>query len=321
MDIRHYRSFIALAEECSFTFAARKLNIVQSGLSVTIKEMEEELGVQLVQRTTRRVSLTDAGVSFLEYVRPAVTMLNDGMEAVRSQSQVVRGRLSLGILQSISPYIDLPTVLGRFHAQYPDVEFSVRSVDSTQAPELVRSGSVDLSFHAVTTKQVAAGIEAIPFAHDNLIAICADTHSLALRKSVTLEALIEWPFVDLTPERALRALIDKSLADHNLSRKSMYEVSSVETMMQFVAGGLGVSIVPVALAKACAPVLRLHMLPFRDQSFRMPKWRLVILSRTLRRKLSAKTLPELMIEALTQAARESKRKEHNDGPSATHSPC
>ena len=61
MDIRHYRSFIALADEGSFTSAARKLHIVQSGLSVTIKEMEEELGVKLVHRTTRRVSLTDAG--------------------------------------------------------------------------------------------------------------------------------------------------------------------------------------------------------------------------------------------------------------------
>ena len=84
MDIRHYRSFIALAEEGSFTSAARRLNLVQSGLSVTIKEMEEELGVKLVQRTTRRVSLTDAGLLFLEYARPALTMLNDGIEAVRS---------------------------------------------------------------------------------------------------------------------------------------------------------------------------------------------------------------------------------------------
>ncbi len=128
MDIRHYRSFIALADEGSFTSAARRLHIVQSGLSVTIKEMEEELGVTLVQRTTRRVPLTDAGILFLEYARPAVTMLSDGMEAVRAQSRIVRGWISLGILQSLGPYIDLPSVLGRFHAQYPAVDFKVRSL-------------------------------------------------------------------------------------------------------------------------------------------------------------------------------------------------
>ena len=109
MDIRHCRCFIALADEGSFT-SARKLHIVQSGLSVTIKEMEEELGVKLVQRTTRRVALTDAGLLFLEYARPAVAMLNDGAEAVRSQSHVVRGRIELGILQSLTAYIDLPAV-------------------------------------------------------------------------------------------------------------------------------------------------------------------------------------------------------------------
>ena len=126
MDIRHYRSFIALVEEGSFTSAARKLHVVQSGLSITIKEMEEELGVKLVERTTRRLSLTDAGMLFLEYARPALAMLKDGTEAVRSQSGVVRGRIRLGILQSLSPYIDLPTVLGEFHAQYPEVDFVVQ---------------------------------------------------------------------------------------------------------------------------------------------------------------------------------------------------
>ena len=126
-----------------------------------------------------------------------------------------------------------------------------------------------LSFHAEISKKPVPGVEVVPFAQDVLVAICAATLPLAQCKAVTLEMLSHWPFVDLTPERALRRLIDKSLADHGLLRKSMCEVSAVETMMQFVAGGLGVSIVPAALAKACAPALRLHILPFNDQSFRM----------------------------------------------------
>jgi DNA-binding transcriptional LysR family regulator len=189
-----------LADEGSFTSAARKLHIVQSGLSVTIKEMEEELGVRLVQRTTRRVSLKDAGTLFLEYARPAVTMLSDGIEAVRSQNDVVRGRISLGILQSLGPYIDIPTVLGRFHAQYPDVDFTVRSIDSPQAPELIKEGSIDLCFDAVTAKTLPSGVDAIPFVQDSLVAICAKKHPLAQRKAVTLEVMCPLPFVDLTPE-------------------------------------------------------------------------------------------------------------------------
>ncbi len=307
MDIRHYRSFVALAEEGSFTSAARRLNLVQSGLSVTIKEMEEELGVKLVQRTTRRVSLTDAGVLFLEYARPALTMLNDGMEAVRSQSGIVRGRIRLGILQSLGPYIDLPTVLGQFHEKYPDVDFAVRSIDSPQAPELVRSGSIDLCFHALTTTKPAAGVETTSFVEDSLVAVCANTHPLTQRKTVTLAVLTEFPFVDLTPERSLRMLIDKSFTQHCLRRKSMFEISAVETMLRFVAGGVGVSIVPSGLARAWAPTLKLSVLPFRAQKFHMPKWKLVILTRSQRQKLPGKTVQDLMLGALTEASNNPKR--------------
>lgn len=299
MDIRHYRSFIALAAEGSFTAAARKLNIVQSGLSVTIKEMEEELGVKLVQRTTRQVSLTDAGRLFLEYARPAVNMLSDGAEAVRSQSRIVRGRIRLGILQSLSPYIDLPTVLGRFNARYPEVDFTVRSINSPQAPELIREGSIDLCFHALTTKKLPSGVDVTPFVQDSLVGICANKHALAQRKTVTLESMCPLPFVDLTQERALRVLVDRSCADNGFNRKSMFEVSAVETLLQFVGAGLGVAIVPLALAKASESNLGLHILPFRDQRFHMPKWKLVILVRSQRQRLPGQTVLDLMLEAIT----------------------
>ena len=303
MDIRHYRSFIALVEEGSFTSAARKLHVVQSGLSVTIKEMEEELGVKLVERTTRRVSLTDAGVLFLEYARPALAMLKDGIEAVRSQSGVVRGRIRLGILQSLSPYIDLPTVLGDFHAQYPEVDFAVQSVDSPQAAELLRAGAIDICFHAVTGTSPAAGVETTSFVDDSLVAVCANTHPLAQQKTVTLEALVKFPFVDLLPDRALRTLIDRTLADHYLSRKSRFEVSAVETMLRFVGRGLGVAIVPLALAETWAPMFDLRILPFRGQGFPMPKWRLVILIRSHRQRLAGRTVQDLMLDALLLAPR------------------
>ncbi len=158
--------------------------------------MEEELGVRLVQRTTRRMSLTDAGLLFLDHARPAMAILNDAADAVRAQSGIMRGRIRLGILQSLSPYINLPAVLRAFHTQYPDVDFAVRSVDSPQAPELVRTGTIDLCFHAITTKTSSAGIDSVPFVQDALVAVCASTHALAQRKVVSLEALTEFPFVE-----------------------------------------------------------------------------------------------------------------------------
>ena len=119
MDLRHLRSFVALAEEGQFTAAARKMNIVQSGLSVTIKELEQELGVQLVNRSTRKVSLTAAGERFLEHARSSLGALESGIMAVRAEDGIIRGQLRLGILQSLAPYLDLPQSSGKLSRQIP----------------------------------------------------------------------------------------------------------------------------------------------------------------------------------------------------------
>ncbi len=298
MEIRHLLHFVALAEEGQFTAAARRMNIVQSGLSVTIKELEEELGVQLVNRTTRTVSLTDAGELFLEHARSSLLMLNNGIEAVRSRDGVVRGRLHLGILQSLGPYVDLPLLLKTFRTRYPQVEFSVRSLSTDKIPALVRSGYVDLSFHAPVDEKEWAGITTIPFARDSLVAICSKQHALAERRTVSLELLSKECFVDLTPERSLRALVDRAFMENNVRRDSVYQVSNVETMLQFVAGGLGVSIVPTALAKTSASSKQLQVLPIMTPTHRLPKWRIVIATRSQRQRSPGKTTVALFLETL-----------------------
>ena len=90
MEIRHLQHFVALAEEGSFTRAAQRMHIVQSGLSASIKELEAELGSRLVERTTRRVALTETGRLFLEHARVTLTALEAGVTAVRSQAIALR---------------------------------------------------------------------------------------------------------------------------------------------------------------------------------------------------------------------------------------
>jgi DNA-binding transcriptional LysR family regulator len=299
MEIRHLQSFIALAEEGQFTAAARKMNIVQSGLSVTIKEMERELGVQLVNRTTRNLSLTHAGELFLEHARSSLATLNDGIQAVRSQDGVVRGRLHLGILQSLGPYVDLPAVLESFRTKYPQVEFAVRSLNTGEIPGLVRSGYVDLSFHAMISRKTWSGIRIVPFVQDSLVAICSRKHSFAKQRSVTLDAVCKETFVDLTPERALRTLVDQACASRSLTRNSVYQVSNVDSMLEFVAAGLGVAIVPEGLARVSAHSKHMHVLTFAKHDLPLPKWRVVIATRVQRRSLlQKKTTVDLFLETL-----------------------
>jgi DNA-binding transcriptional LysR family regulator len=299
MEIRQLQLFIALAEEGSFTKAARQMNIVQSGLSISIKALEQELGTVLFDRTTRKVMLTPAGTLFLQHARASLVMLDNGVQAVRSQDGIVRGRLRLGILQSLGPYVDLPALLHTFRTSYPEVEFSGRSLNTETIPAQVRSGYVDLSFHALVSDSKDAGLRMIPFAQDSLIAICSTNHPFAVRRSVSLELLAREKFVDLTPERALRRLVDSIFQKTKLIRDSIYELSDVSMMVQFVANDLGVAIVPSELAHTSSRSSRLHFLPITGSGARLPKWRVVVVSRASRRDTPGKTIADRFLEVLS----------------------
>ena len=276
MEIRQLQLFVALAEKGSFTKAAHRMNIVQSGLSISIKALEQELGTRLFDRTTRKIMLTPAGTSFLQHARAGLVMLDSGVQAVHSQDGIVRGRLRLGILQCLGPYVDLPKLLHSFRTRYPEVEFSVRSLNTETIPAQVRSGYVDLSFHALVGDSKDSGLRMIPFAQDSLIAICSAKHPFSARRSVSLELLARERFVDLTPERALRRPVDSIFQKIKLNRESVYELSDVSMMLQFVANDLGVAIVPSELARSSARTGRLHFLPITASGVRLPKWRIVV---------------------------------------------
>jgi DNA-binding transcriptional LysR family regulator len=298
MDLRHLQHFIAVAETGKFTAAAQRMHIVQSGISVSIRELEEELGSKLIDRTTRKVSLTNAGRLFLEHARNSLAMLQEGVEAVRMQDGIVRGRLHVGILQSLGPYLDLPEVLKRFRAAYPLVEFGVRSLSTEKIPGLVRSGYVDLSFHALVSEDKWPGLEVIPYAQDELVAICSRTLGLSQKKKVRIDQLTENSFVDLSPERALRKLVDRIFLNSRLERSTVYEVSDVENLLHFVSRGLGVAIVPSELARSAAERGKLAILRLKEEDLQLPRWRIVILTRKRSPGVRGKTTVELFLDTL-----------------------
>jgi DNA-binding transcriptional LysR family regulator len=303
MEIRHLQHFVALSEEGSFTRAAQRVHIVQSGLSASIKELEQELGARLVERTTRRVALTDTGRLFLQHARATLASLESGIAAVLSQDGIVRGRLTLGVLQSLGPYLDLPLLLKRFRAAYPQVEITVRTLNTDLVPALIGSGDLDLSFHAIVNRTEWPGVQVIPFAQDSMVAICSMHHPQRSARSIRLEALAEGTFVDLTPDRALRRVVDRMFAEHHIRRNTAFEVSDVQAALQFVEQDLGVAVVPSALARSRANSGRIAALKIRDQNPRPPGWRIAMLRRSRQQGLRHKTTVDLFLEAVAAMPR------------------
>jgi DNA-binding transcriptional LysR family regulator len=246
MDLRQLEYFVAVASEKNFTRAAGRLHIVQSGLSASIRALEEELGAALLIRTTRRVELTPIGSAFLAEANRVLAAAADARHVVDEMRGVHRGTLTIGMFHALVPLIDIAHILGRFRAAYPGVEIRMASGGSLKLIQGVQSGELDLAL-AQLSGPAPPGVSARMLACEPLAAICPPGHPLAARVTVALSELLDEVFVDLHPDWGTRQLIDRSFAEQRLARRTGFEVNDLSTQLDLVARGLGIALLPKAL--------------------------------------------------------------------------
>jgi DNA-binding transcriptional LysR family regulator len=243
MDLRQLEHFVAVAEEQHFTRAARRLNIVQSGLSTSIRALEEELGAELFLRSTRRVDLTTAGHVLLQEARRVLIAARKAKEAVSAIQGLQRGTLSIGTVQDLAPFVDLPGLLSRFHADYPAIEIWLCQGDSASLLDKIREGRLDLAFVPLFGLS-PGGAASRMIACEPLVAACSPSHPLAGREDVALADLAEETFVDFQAEWGTRRLVDLAFATARIDRHIAFEVSDIRTLLDLVSLGLGIALVP-----------------------------------------------------------------------------
>ena len=248
MELRQLQHFVAVAEEKQFTRAARRVNIVQSALSTSIRLLEAELDAKLFVRSTRQVRLTSAGRVFLDKARVALQAIREAQDAVAAVQGMARGTLSIGTVQSLPAFLDLPSLLAQFHAQYPAIEVRLCQDNSSQLLQKVRAGRLDLAFLPVCepTSDVATRM----IACEALVVVCAPEHALAGRYEVSLAALKDEPFVDFEPGWGTRKLVDRGFLTAGVERHIAFEVSDLNTLVELVGRGLGIALLPEAIATA-----------------------------------------------------------------------
>ncbi|GAA1269302.1 LysR family transcriptional regulator [Saccharothrix xinjiangensis] len=245
MELRQLEYFVAVAEECHFTRAARRMHVAQSGLSASIRALEVELGAPLFVRSTRQVELTQAGRALLAEARRALGAVDAARDAVAAVQGLLRGELSVGSVQCLHG-VHLPAVLARFHELHPGVELRLRQAGSGELVELVRAGRLDLAF--VTAGHVTDDLKVSALSTEPLVLACAPELPLAARESVRLAELAGQPFVDFTPDRGTRDAVDRALAAAGVDRRVAVEVDDVHSLLDFVGFGLGVALVPRSFA-------------------------------------------------------------------------
>jgi DNA-binding transcriptional LysR family regulator len=255
MELRQLDHFVAIAEDRSFTKAARRLNYVQSALSVSVQALERELGVRLFDRTTHRVTLTGAGEALLPAALRTLAAAEEVRDIAAAVKGVLRGRLRVGLMQSFT-FADIPGLLGKFHRQHPGVEIQVRPAAGGTAALLedLRNGTLDIAFIALSDPP--PGVTAIPLGSEDLVLVAAPGQALSGGGPVPLRALVDTTFVDFPAGWAVRTVIDRAFAAAGLDRRVSIEVADVPTVIQLLQAGLGVALLPPSLIPSTSTGLR-----------------------------------------------------------------
>ncbi|MER9948689.1 LysR family transcriptional regulator [Mesorhizobium sp. M0047] len=246
MDHKLMQSFVAVAEELHFGRAAIRLHISQPPLTKQIQQLEQAIGVRLLDRTKRKVELTAAGRVFLDEARAVLHQTGQAVELARKADRGETGHLSVGFIDA-AIYSVVPAIVQRFVEAYPEVELSLTDLRIPSQIKLVAEGQLDIGFVHPPIVHNALQVESILI--EPLIVALPETHRLASEAEVAL--------ADLAPEALIQFPrgINPSLYDEivGLCRSSGFsprivrEATPKQTIIGLVSVGLGVSLLPACL--------------------------------------------------------------------------
>lgn len=258
MDLRHLRYFVAVAEELHFGRAAERLSMAQPPLSQAIRRLENELGVDLFHRTTRRVDLTDAGRSYLVRARKILGEMDEAANEARRVAAGAVGHLMIGCVGSAT-YSLLPALSRGLCRELPGVDFSFRG--EMLVPDQVaalRAGEVDL---ALLRPPIAdPSLAVLPLRRERLVVAVPADHPLAALRRMGIADLADADLIVHSADRrsVMFDVVLGLLRDAGVQARIRHEVGETSTLITLVAGGLGVAVVPEPVA-----VLALEGVVFR----------------------------------------------------------
>lgn len=256
ITLRQLRAFVALADTGSFTDAATRLHVTQSALSGLIKELEQSLGVQLVNRSTRKVGLAEVGREFYPLAARLLQDLDGALDTIADLKALKRGLVRIAAPQLMSASV-LPEVMAGFREQYPDIEIRLVDCMVDQVLSKVHSGEVD--FGVGPERESSADIEARTLFEIPFVVVFRPDHPLNRKKRVTWDDALRYPVIALKGEFTHRLRVDLHDSLHDAALNPANEVGFMTTAFAMVSAGLGVT--------TCLPyassLIRLHNLESR----------------------------------------------------------
>jgi DNA-binding transcriptional LysR family regulator len=241
VTLRQLQAFIAVADSGNFTRAAERLRVAQSAVSVSVRELEIELAIRLLDRTTRRVELTDAGREFRGHAEKVIADLDGAIRDARDLVERKRGRITLCAPPLLAATL-LPAAIAAFHHDYPGVQITLRDLPTDQIVAAVKTGTADIGVGTFAAAE--PGLTRTPLFRDTLMVFCSTRDPLRRLKSPRWKDLEGLPFIVLTRQSAVRGLVDYACEAAGLAITPTFEVTQIATALALVESGLGVSALP-----------------------------------------------------------------------------
>lgn len=247
MDVRQLEMFRAVADEGSFTRAARRLNVSQSAVSRQLQLLEGELGGPLLYRSPKGITLTAEGELLLRTANRIHRDLREAIWEISETQKLKRGRLSVAGGMTACIYV-LPKLLKRFRTLHRDVDLLVSSGTAASVVEGLRNHRIDLAL--LTLPIVGSDLEVRPVLREEMVVVTAPRHPLAKEHVVDAKTLARYPLVLFEPGSNSRRVVDEFFLMQKVPMNVAMETESVEIIKAMVASGLGITLIPYAAIAA-----------------------------------------------------------------------
>ena len=258
MLLRHLSYFIAVAEHRGFTRAAAALHVSQPALSQQIRQLEENLGVALFDRSGRTTRLTDAGVVWLSYAQRVLRDLEEGKRALYEVENLQRGTLRVAMTPTFTNWFIGP-LIADFYQRYPGISLTLREMDQDRMEALLLNDELDVGIAFGDTP--SRDIVSQPLLTETLALVVNRRHPLASTHQASLSVLNQEALILLSAEFATRAQIDRNCRQHGIQPKVQMEANSISAVLNVVQRTGLATLLPAAIVREYDDLAALELAP------------------------------------------------------------
>lgn len=241
IDFLGLHAFVAIAERGSFQLAAAHLNLSQTALSHRIRKLEDDLGVKLLTRSSREISLTPAGLNLLPRMRKMIEDLTQSLDTLREMGRSRQERLAIACVPTIAAGL-IPRVLPAFRALHPNVVLHIHDNSASEIAEFVNDGTVEFAITLVSAHRWDFDIQTL--ARDPFVLVCHEDYATDLGPAVSWADVATRPLVRISSHTGNRMMIDDALGSRREALNWSYEVQHVISAIAIVRSGVALAVIP-----------------------------------------------------------------------------